>query len=105
MKTPMKTSVKLLLGASLTVFVLLQAALWSGHGLPDLFELRSLNRTSEIENNELRERNRALAREVTGMKSGLGEIEREAREELGMVKQGETFFQVIDGAPEQPAPQ
>ncbi len=98
------TTVKFLIAGLLVILVLLQAALWS-NGLPELWELRRLNLTSEIENNELKERNRALAQEISGMKSGLGTIEKEAREELGMIKQGETFFRVIERAPRHPAPQ
>ncbi len=92
---------KMLIGVLLAIFVLLQIALWGRHGLSDLWELHSLNRVSEIGNNELRERNRALADEISDMKSGLDVIEKEAREELGMVKQGETFFRVIERAAEE----
>ncbi len=91
---------KLLVGALLTLLVLLQAGLWGRQGLIDLWRLRALNETSEAGNQELRERNRALARDVADMKSGYGGVEKEAREELGMVKQGETFFRVIENPPE-----
>ena len=43
---------------------------------------------------ELAARNAQLAREVTGLKSGLSAVEARARSELGMVKQGETFYLV-----------
>ena len=90
---------KLLIGVLLALLVMLQVALWGGHGLPALWELRELNRVSEIENDELRGRNRALSNEISGMKSGLGAIEEKAREELGMIGQDETFFRVIRRAP------
>ena len=105
MKTGVKISTKLLIGVLFAALVLLQAALWGRHGLPDLWEFRRLNLSSVAENNEIRQRNRALASEVSKMKSGYGAVEREAREELGMIKRGETFFQVIEIAPEEPANQ
>ena len=43
---------------------------------------------------ELAARNAQLAREVVALKSGPSAVEARARSELGMVKQGETFFLV-----------
>ena len=48
------------------------------------------------ENLELRERNAALQAEVTDLRQGLDAIEEHAREDLGMVKEGETFYQVVE---------
>lgn len=45
---------------------------------------------------ELAARNAALAREVVAMQSGLEVLEAKARSELGMVKEGETFFLVTE---------
>jgi cell division protein FtsB len=39
-----------------------------------------------------------LAAEVQDLKSGLDAIEERARSELGMIKEGETFFQIIEEA-------
>ena len=87
---------RVLFGVLLVVFILLQVALWGKHGLPDLWELYHLNLSGENKNNDLLMRNRELERKISEIKSGLDEIEKEAREELGMVKQGETFFRVIE---------
>lgn len=95
----MTTRQKWLIGALVALLLALQPALWFRNGLLDLWELRGLNRTAEAENRELEERNRVLERDITNLKSGLGGIEKEAREELGMIKQGETFFRVIEQAP------
>jgi len=43
----------------------------------------------------LRNRNAALDAEVRSLKSGLDEIEARARQSLGMVRQGETFYLVV----------
>lgn len=47
-------------------------------------------------NQRLYERNDVLAAEVEDLKSGYDAIEERARMELGMIRQGETFFQVIE---------
>ena len=45
---------------------------------------------------ELHERNRLLAVEVAALKSGSAGVEARARSELGMIKNGETFYLVVD---------
>ena len=45
---------------------------------------------------EKQERNQALYAEVLDLRKGQEAVEERARDELGMVKQGETFFQVIE---------
>lgn len=84
------------------VFLLLQGQLWFGHGgLPDLWRLQRSIEAQQQENERLEERNEALAAEVQDLKSGLQAIEERARTELGMIRRGETFYQVTDrSAPE-----
>lgn len=53
------------------------------------------------ENARLAERNAALAAEVRDLKQGSGAVEERARTELGMVKRGETFYQVVTEPPPQ----
>lgn len=48
------------------------------------------------ENDALRERNSILAGEVNDLKDGLESVEERARTDLGMVKEGETFYMVVD---------
>ena len=50
----------------------------------------------EQTNKRLRERNRQLATEVEALKQGLDSIEARAREDLGMIKEGETFYMMIE---------
>lgn len=47
-------------------------------------------------NAQLKERNRLLQIEVMDLKNGLEAVEERAREELGMIAEGETFYMVID---------
>jgi cell division protein FtsB len=49
-------------------------------------------------NVKLKTRNAALDAEVRDLKQGLEAIEERARSELGMIRQDEIFFQLLDGA-------
>ncbi|SFJ95829.1 cell division protein FtsB [Methylophaga sulfidovorans] len=95
----MSKPVMILLAA---ILVLLQYRLWLSHdGLPSLLRLHQAVEKQRIDNAELKERNQVLAAEVQDLKSGLDALEERARSELGMVKPGETFFQIIDKTDEQ----
>lgn len=50
----------------------------------------------KVKNNRLRERNTVVAIEVEALKSGGEVIEERAREQMGMIKSGETFFMFVD---------
>jgi cell division protein FtsB len=79
------------------VLVYLQYKLFFGEGsLQDVWELHQEVEFQRQENIELRERNAALEAEVQDLQQGLDAIEEHAREDLGMVKQGETFYQVVE---------
>ena len=81
----------------LLIFLMVQGALWFGQGsMPDLWRLRDRLAAQQLENDQLSERNRALAAEVEDLKAGLEAVEERARAELGMIKRGETFYQVIE---------
>lgn len=83
----------------LLLLVLLQYRLWFGNGsLTDIHHLNAIRDTQLQENTELRERNQSLAAEVIDLKQGLDAIEERARSEMGMIKEDETFFQVIGSA-------
>lgn len=77
----------------------LQYKLWVGEG--SLAEIWSLHQAGELqreENARLKERNAALEAEVHDLKQGLDAIEERARSELGMIKDGETFYQIVEPA-------
>ncbi len=46
----------------------------------------------------LEERNRVLRAEVDALKSGLDAVEARARTDLGMIREGESFYVVVDPA-------
>ncbi len=88
---------KWLLAGLLVLFITLQLSLWVGEGsLAEVHQLKQQIEKQQAENKQLSERNAALEAEVRDFKQGLGAIEERARNELGMIKKDETFFQVID---------
>ncbi len=79
------------------LFLLLQFQLWSGDG--GIAEVWRLQRAIEAQRQEiaaLKERNAALQAEVEDLRQGLAAIEERARSELGLIKEGEIFYQAID---------
>ncbi|MEH6501077.1 MAG: cell division protein FtsB [Pseudoalteromonas distincta] len=75
----------------------LQYRLWVGEGsLAHVTQLKQQIDEQARENEQLLERNRVLTAEVVELKQGLETVEERARHELGMVKEGETLFQLSD---------
>ena len=79
------------------LLVILQVDLWIGEGsLTAMWQLESEMAKQERQNKRLQERNQALEAEVRDLKSGMQAVEERARAELGMVKENETFYQIVD---------
>jgi cell division protein FtsB len=79
------------------LLVLLQFRLWvSDTGYRAAWRLDEQVAAQQVENDALRERNRALAAEVSDLKTGLDAVQEIARSELGMIREGETLFQVVE---------
>ena len=86
-----------ILACTLAGFILvLQYPLWFGKG--GWLRVWSLERQvleQKQTNAGLAQRNGALDAEVRDLKQGFEAIEERARYELGLIKQDETFFQVV----------
>jgi cell division protein FtsB len=83
----------------------LQYRLWLGEAnLRQVWQLEQQILQQQMENQQLAERNQRLEAEVQDLKRGLTALEERARSEMGMVRKGETFFQLIEPEPEQPRP-
>ncbi len=83
----------------LLLLVLLQYELWlAPHGVREQYQLRQTITAQQAENTRLHQRNQALVAEVRDLKQGLDAIEERARRELGMIAEGETFYQVLDAS-------
>ena len=82
----------------LLLLLLLQYDLWVGDGsLATVWRLQKNIESQQAENAALKERNRALEAEVRDLKTGTDAVEERARNELGMIREGETYIQVIEG--------
>ena len=89
----MRWLVVLLIGLLLA----LQYKLWvADGGLGDVWRIGREVEAQKLTNAQLRERNQALEGEVEDLKQGLEAIEERARSELGMIRNGETFYQIVD---------
>lgn len=93
----------------LLLLLALQYRLWVGDGsLADVQALRNEILVQKSELAQLHTRNQTLEAEVLDLRDGLDALEERARSELGMIKQGEIFVQVIEesgeGAPDDPIP-
>tara|TARA_B110000046_G_scaffold185823_1_gene229604 strand:+ start:10021 stop:10341 length:321 start_codon:yes stop_codon:yes gene_type:complete len=82
------------------LFVLLvglQFRLWVGEGsLAHKAELAKKVEQQRQINQQLQSRNQQIAQEVDSLKTNLDSIEEKARKDLGMIKEGEIFYLVID---------
>jgi cell division protein FtsB len=93
-----ESGIRLLTVILVILFILLQIKLWFSDGsLVDVWRLEQQLQAQKNENELLRSRNRALEAEVKDLKQGLEAIEERSRSELGMIRKGETFYQIIDG--------
>lgn len=82
----------------LALLLLLQYPLWLGKG--SWLKVWDMGKQVEAQkqiNEQTHKRNSALDAEVRDLKRGTDAIEERARSELGMIKQGEVFFQVVGG--------
>ena len=94
---------RLLIAMLLAALVLLQFRLWlSDEGLREVWRLEAEVERRTQENGRLALRNSALEAEVLDLKQGLVAAEERARSELGMIQEGETFYQIVP-APAAPA--
>ena len=79
------------------LLVLIQYPLWLGKGgWLRVWEVDQQIGAQRDNNVRLKARNSALDAEVRDLKQGVGAIEERARSELGMVRQDEIFFQLLD---------
>ena len=93
---------RFLLALLLLIFLALQYRLWVGEG--SYAEVRHLQQ--EIANKKadlvrMEKENQELRAEIEDLKKGLEAIQERARSELGMIKEGETYFQIVEPEPQE----
>ena len=86
-----------LIAALLVLLGALQYRLWFGEpNLRQNWQLQTEIEEQQRENTRLSERNKQLEAEVLDLKKGEAALEERARSDLGMVRKGETFYQLVD---------
>lgn len=88
---------RILQGLLIIIILGLQIRLWTGPGsLAEMSRLEESIAAQEEENAELESRNLELLTEVEELKNGTDAIEEMARNDLGLIKEGETFYMIVD---------
>jgi cell division protein FtsB len=88
---------KLLVGILALLLAGVQTHLWWGKGsVQELHDLQFLVQQQRAQNLALKQRNASLSAEVADLKLGVEALEEHARVELGMIKHGEIFYQLLE---------
>ncbi|NRA72362.1 MAG: cell division protein FtsB [Gammaproteobacteria bacterium] len=79
------------------LLVLLQQRLWFGkNSWPDYQILKHEILSQTKANDQLKANNQLQYREIADLKNGLEAIEERARNQLGLIKDNEVFFRIIE---------
>lgn len=89
--------IKTLIAIALIIMLgFLQYRLWiEQNGVKDTMQLKNEIQVQQQANQQMEAKNKALMAEVVSLKHGNAAIEEEARTELGMIKKGEQFYQIV----------
>jgi len=80
----------------IVLFVGLQYKLWIAHdGISQTIRLNKRIASQLTANQVFIKRNKMLAAQINELKSGTGSIQDLARDELGMIEPGETYYQFV----------
>ena len=78
-------------------FLMIQFDIWlKDDGFYRVKELEQMIDSQVEENERLKLRNKQLEREIEELKSGTESIEEKARTDLGMIKEGEEFYLIVE---------
>ena len=92
---------RLLMVIVLTLLVALQIRLWSGdNGIAELRDLKQDIERQQATNQQLAQRNQLLHADIHDLRNAQDAVEERARNELGLIKQDETFFRLVRLGPE-----
>jgi cell division protein FtsB len=83
---------------ALVIFIILlqYPLLFGTSSILNIWRLNKQISAQETENQKLEKRNLALEAEVVDLQRGLDAVEERARSELGMVKNKETFYHIVE---------
>ena len=78
-------------------FLIIQFDIWvKDDGLNRVKKLEQMINSQSEKNQRLKLRNQQLEREIEELKSGTESIEEKARTDLGMIKEGEEFYLIVE---------
>lgn len=87
---------KIILIALIVLLTLLQYEFWfSDGGIKTVWQLEKNIEKQQKINQDLDQRNEILVAEIKDLRSGNEAIEAHARNDLGMIKNNETFYQIV----------
>ncbi len=80
----------------LGMLIFLQYRLWFGSdSMREMVQLKKQLAAEQVKNEELKKQNEHVRLQVQQLQKNEDAIELRARQELGMIKKGETFYQVV----------
>ena len=80
---------------------MMQVNIWlTKDGYSRIAEIKELIQDQQKENNEMVSRNSQLKEEIKDLKDGYSAIEEKAREDIGMIKEGEEFYLLTEPRPD-----
>ena len=79
----------------------MQVNIWlTKDGYSRIVEIKRLIQDQQQENDEMSSRNSQLKEEIKDLKDGYAVIEEKAREDIGMIKEGEEFYLISEPRPD-----
>ena len=79
----------------------MQVNIWlTKDGYSRIVEIKRLMQDQQQENDEMASRNSQLKEEIKDLKDGYAAIEEKAREDIGMIKEGEEFYLITEPKPD-----
>ena len=79
----------------------MQVNIWlTKDGYSRIVEIKGLIQDQQQENSEMASSNSKLKEEIKDLKDGFSAIEEKAREDIGMIKEGEEFYLITEPRPD-----
>lgn len=88
--------VNLIMGVLVLLLIFLQYRLWfQPGGIHEMMTIRQRLAEQAVVNDKLKKRNEELLLQVKRLQNSHDAVESRARNELGMIKKDETFYQIV----------
>ena len=92
-----RLNLKILVSILVFTLLFLQYRLWlQPGGIRDMWKLKKQLAIQVVENDKMKKMNEQLLQQIQRSQKSKDAAELRARNELGMIKKGETFYQVVN---------